>query len=327
MRSAAGAKRQKNTIAFFEVFQEEKIALQSCLSPSLQAQFFPHPITRTENKNAPAEILCIRTQSRIPSAWLPQLKGVLTRSSGYDHLLAIRRQIPCGYLPRYCVRAVAEQAVLMLLALMRRLPQQTRNFKTFNRDGLTGRELLNTKLLVLGVGRIGGEVARIARSLQMDVRGVDLVARETAIKYVALAAGMRWAEAVICCLPLTKMTRGILNFPLFKNSRRGIILVNVGRGEVSPLKDLDKALRLGYLSGLGLDVFEDEADVARGLRGRTQYQSACLVRVLQNHDNVIFTPHNAFNTQEAVARKAVESATALDQFVRKGCFPHPVPEQ
>src|SRR5512135_1641012 len=128
-------------IFFFETFQEEEQALRRYLPKFIRPTFTRKTIQASQLKQPPAKILAIRTQSHIPSPWLPQLSGILTRSSGYDHLWPVREQVPCGYLPNYCARAVAEQAFLLALALLRRLPLQIKKFGAFNRDGLTGEEI------------------------------------------------------------------------------------------------------------------------------------------------------------------------------------------
>ena len=308
-------------IAFFEVFQEEAAVLKRFLPKTLCATFSEKTIQAANPKKVPAGLISIRTQSVIPAAWEKDLQGVLTRSSGYDHLSRLARRIPCGYLPNYCVRAVAEQAILLALALMRRLPLQMKQMAAFQRSGMTGRELLNKKLFVLGVGRIGSEVVTLARGMGMHVRGADLVPRSKDLDYVSLAAGLNWAEMVICCLPLTQATQGMLNKKAFPSGAQGIVLVNVGRGEVTPLADMKKLLDSGVLAGLGLDVYEDEPVLAETLRQKNATRLSKLIFELKARDNVIFTPHNAFNTQEAVERKVKESIAAVNYFLAKKTFP------
>ena len=92
----------------------------------------------------------------------------------------------CGYLPRYCNRAVAEQVLLMWLALLRRLPRQVQQFHRFERDGLTGAESQGKTLAVVGVGNIGAEVVKIGKAMDMEVLGVDIVERHDFVHYVEI---------------------------------------------------------------------------------------------------------------------------------------------
>src|SRR3989338_4099437 len=257
-------------VMFYEVFKEEEEALKKFLPKNIKAGFTSQTIQAAGGKNPPAEVISIRTQSKIPGNWAAKgLRAILTRSTGYDHLLEYRRQtrsrVACGYLGDYCASAVAEQAMVMIGMLLRRMKKQIKNFENFDRNGLTGGEFRARRLLVVGVGNIGKQVVEIGQGLRMDVRGVDIKRNMQRLKYVSLNNGAGWADVIICAAPLTAKTRGMLDYALFKKARPGLVLVNVSRGEISPIKDLAKLLKQGKLGGLGLDVFEEEADLAESL--------------------------------------------------------------
>ncbi|MDP2652450.1 MAG: NAD(P)-dependent oxidoreductase [Candidatus Omnitrophota bacterium] len=326
---AAGAARDFQEAAvdvmFYEVFDEEKDCLRRLLPRKIKAGYTARTVQSHCAKTPPAPLVSTRTQSRIPESWAPLLDGILTRSTGYDHLADAA--VPCGSLPEYCSRAVAEQAILMTLALFRKLPTQTRNFENFRREGMTGRELRGARLLVVGVGRIGRRAVALGRGLGMDVRGVDLEKRERDLKYLPLGTGLSWADAVVCALPLTTRTKGMLGYRSLRKVRPGAVFVNVGRGEVSPMADLARLLQERRLGGAGLDVFEDEDRVAECLRGniKKSHPSIAALARLQKLDNVILTPHNAFNTRESVERKSAETVKAVTTFLKTGRFLLPVP--
>ena len=101
-------------VYFFEAFEEERAALVKYGAESLDAGFTWKTIQEAGMTEPPAPIISVRTQSAIPVEWAPKLKGILTRSTGYDHLSRYRlasghAELPCGYLPLYCNRTVAEQ--------------------------------------------------------------------------------------------------------------------------------------------------------------------------------------------------------------------------
>ncbi len=318
-------------VVFYEVFEEERKTLKRYLPSSIRTRFMDRTIQGYNEPQAPSKLISIRTQSRIPLSWARELNGILTRSQGYDHLVAYCRaagkDIACGYIDKYCSRAVAEQAVLSMMALWRRLKKQTASFETFSRDGLTGLECRGRRALVVGVGHIGVEIVDIVQALRMEARGVDPIRRHKGLTYVALAKGLPWADVVFCSCPLTDQTKGMLDYDALSKVKKGTIFINVGRGEISPIKDLKRLLEQGILDGLSLDVFDREDIVADSLRGHRRVTDAQvkILLGLKKREDVLLTPHNAFNTQEALEAKARLSAGAIRQFLREGNFPCPLP--
>jgi D-lactate dehydrogenase len=322
-------------VYFYEAFEEEAAALRRFLPAGVNAQFDARTVQETghaDDDAPPAPLISTRTQSRIPIAWADRLAGILTRSTGYDHLLAYAaqtgRRVPMGYLPRYCHRACAEQAMMLALTLLRRLPRQIAQFQQFHRDGLTGAEALDKTMLIVGVGHIGHEVHRLASAFDMHTLGVDLDPRHDDIDYVSLNEGLERADVIVCAMNLTDDNRGYFDEATLAECRRGAIFVNVSRGELSPSTALLAALETGQLAGVGLDVYDHEAELAVALRsgraGSDDAQAAAAI-ALSRREDAICTPHNAFNTLESVARKSEHSMRQVDAFVRTGRFLWPVP--
>ncbi len=318
-------------VVFYEVFKEEKKALRRFLPSEIRARFVSKAIQECGEAFPPAGLVSVRTQSRIPLGWASHLSGILTRSQGYDHLVfyrrATRKNIACGYIKEYCSRAVAEQAALVMMVLLRKLKKQMVSFGTFSRDGLTGLECRGRRALVVGVGSVGAEIVTVVRGLGMAVRGVDPRRRIKGLDYVALAKGLPWADVVFCACPLTARTKLMFNYNVLRKAKMGAIFVNVGRGEISPAKDLARLLSEGFLGGVGLDVFDEEQSLSDSLRARRADARTQRILKLQDKSNVVFTPHNAFNTQEALEEKARLSAEAVVRFLRQGIFPETVPSR
>jgi len=314
-------------VMFFEAFKEEEIALKKFMPSHIQAGFDARTIQDCRLTAMPASLISIRTQSRIPFEWVSQLKGILSRSQGYDHLLSycqeVQRDIPCGYLNNYCSRAVAEHAILAMMTLLRRLKSQIKSFDQFHRDDLTGLECRNRNVLVVGVGNIGTEIADLAKGLRMNVKGVDIDPGNKNISYVSLFEGVQWAEIIFCAAPLTAQTNQMLNYKLFQNTGQGKFLINISRGEITPIADLEKLLKDGILAGMSLDVFPDEKGLADFLRSSMKEKNDDLniLLNLSKQDNVLFTPHNAFNTEESVMNKARLSVEAITHFLQNNTFP------
>ena len=143
-------------VFFYEAFAEEAAEIQALIPPGVRAGFTWKTIQEHGLADPEAPLVSVRTQSVLPPAWGGRIDAVLTRSTGYDHVWAFRRAagqvVPAGYLPCYCVRAVAEQCMLLWTALLRKLPRQVAQLAGFQRDGLTGRQCLGKTVLVVGVG-------------------------------------------------------------------------------------------------------------------------------------------------------------------------------
>lgn len=313
-------------VFFYEAFAEEEQALRSLLPPDLRAGFVPSTIQEHGDHRPPAPIISIRTQSEIPLEWASQLQAILGRTTGYDHLKAYRdrtgSKVPCGHLPKYCSRAVAEQAMLLWMSLLRRLPAQTEHFRSFDRDGLTGFECEGKNLLVVGVGNIGSEIVRIGAGLGMNVLGVDVVRRHTSVNYVPIEEGLPNAQVIVCSMNLTSSNARYFNRERFRMFRKGALFVNVARGEMSPAADVLQALDEGILSGAGLDVYDHESVLAVSLRAGKPTDDPAVRAVLElaKRPNVILTPHNAFNTHESVERKSRQTMEQIAHFREHGAF-------
>jgi len=320
-------------VYFYEAFAEEEEQLRRFLPSGVRAGFTWRTIQESGDATPPAPVVSIRTQSRIPSEWSGHLRGVLARATGYDHLLQYLREsgshVAAGYLPLYCARAVAEHAALLWMSLLRKLPLQIEQFRRFQRDGITGRECARRRLLVVGVGNIGSEVVRIGQGLDMDVHGVDIVRKYDFVRYTTIEMGLPRAEVLVCAMNLTPRNAGYFDYARLRQVPAGAIFVNVARGEHAPAADLLRLVEEGHLGGVGLDVFEDEADLAVALRQGRECDdpTARATLALSKKPNVILTPHNAFNTVEAVERKAKQSVEQILHLFQHGRFLWPVPEK
>ncbi len=320
-------------VFFYEAFEEEETALRSFMPESVSAGFTYKTIQESRDSDPPAPIISIRTQSAIPPEWAGSISALLARSTGYDHLLTYRKkhnaELPCGYLPLYCNRAVAEQAMLLWMSLLRKLPRQIDNFTRFHRDGLTGSECEHKTLLVVGVGNIGLELVKIGKGLGMTVLGVDIDERHDTVEYISIEEGLKRADIIVCAMNVTDDNRDYFKYMLLKKTHPGTLFINIARGELSPTGDLLRLISEGHLGGVGLDVYTEESALAVSLRSSAGKHSDAVDAVMQLNafPNVICTPHNAFNTREAVSRKAAQSIQQILHFLSHSRFKWPVPLQ
>ena len=314
-------------VFFYEAFEEEAAAIAAALPETIRASFTDQTIQEYDAPEPPARIISLRTQSQIPDDWSQKIDALLSRSTGYDHLAAYSDRHPagpaCGYLPLYCARGVAEQAMLLWTALSRKLPAQLKQFKTFHRDGITGREIAGKTLLVAGVGNIGSEIVRIGQGLDMTVFGNDPVQKHNFVDYVELDEKIGEADIIVCAMNLTDENRSLFNYALLSQTKPGALFINIARGELSPADDLLRLLEEKILGGVGLDVYENESDLAVALRAGNESENAVLK--LNARPDVLCTPHNAFNTEEAVVRKSEQSVEQVEHFLKSGSFLWDVP--
>jgi D-lactate dehydrogenase len=301
-------------VAFVDFIFEnrENIRLEGC-------EFSIHPPLRSEDEIvaavADADVLCMRDQfGRVTPellARLPNLKLVVTRSAGYDHIdleAAEQRGVAVCNVPDYGAHMIAEHAFGLLLAVARNIVTGNNRYKgerLFSDTGLQGIELYGKTLGLIGTGRIGLHSARIARGFGMRVVAHDLfenpsAAEELGFQYMPLEDLLAESDAVTLHVSLNEATHHLINAGRLAQMKTGAILVNTSRGGVVDTQALIAALRSGQVGGAGLDVLEDE---------REQY-----------HDfgelNVVVTPHLGWYTDGAVDRILAIALAAIEGFLR-----------
>jgi D-lactate dehydrogenase len=287
-------------------------------------------------------LLVILFWTRIDAAFLaahPQLRLVATRSSGYDHidLLACReREIIVCSVPSYGENTVAEHTFALILTLTRRLREvaAAKRQGRFSFEDFRGFDLYGKTLGVIGTGRIGLHVIRLARGFGMEVvafdsHPADVIASLLDYTYASLDEVLRRSHVLSLHVPLTPATVHLLDREAFAKCRDGVIVINTARGGVIDTEALLEALDSGRVAGAGLDVLEDERvfrlaasrlitdQIVEFLHGnavspeeRHQRDPGRLedLRTLGRNEallarpDVVFTPHVAFNSVEAVER-------------------------
>ena len=282
------------------------------------ATFHSGTVQASAHPTPPTPLVSIRTQSRIPTEWRPHLNGILSRSTGADHVASYAApHLSVGYLPEYCSRAVAEQAILLALSLQRKLPQQMDQLHHFNRDGLVGRQCQGCTMIVAGAGRIGLQIARLGKALGYHVLAIDPIKRHEELNYSSWAEALPRAQLLMLSMNLTEENRGLIAAELLATAPEDLLIVNVARGELFHLPDLANLLAQDKIGGIAMDVYPEENLFAELLRTNTPPPStstAHLLNTIIQDPRVIATPHNAFNTVEALAAKCDETINQLHHF-------------
>jgi len=249
---------------------------------------------------------------------LPTLRFIATRSTGYDHIdLGACQQagIVLSNVPTYGENTVAEHTFGLILSLSRKIHQAyTRTTRgDFSLDGLRGFDLKGRTLGVVGTGHIGLHVVRIGRGFGMDivahdVREEPLLAEVLGFRYVTLDLLLEVSDIVTLHVPYLPATHHLLNRERLARMKRGSLLINTARGAVVDTDALIWALDAGIIAGAGLDVIEGEELIAeerlllRAGVAPEQLQAAIRGHVLLRRENVVLTPHIAFNSDEALRR-------------------------
>lgn len=260
-----------------------------------------HFIMSDESIPPDTEVLSVSVSFTVDKALinsLPALKLIACRSTGFDNIdisTAKNRNIQVANVPSYGGTAVAEFTFLLLLAITRKLKNTLQETASIDpqRQNERGIDLAGKTLGVVGTGSIGTSVARIAKAFEMKVIAFDVYPRqENAAKigfeYTTLEELLATADIVSLHAPSTKDTHHLINAERLALMQSNAILINTARGNLIDTTALAEALHNRHLYGAALDVVEES--------------SAKELDTLRKHPNIIVTNHNAFNTQEAVAK-------------------------
>jgi len=279
---------------------------------------------RTDIADSEAECVSVFVSSRVGAAEMdrfPNLKYIATRSTGFDHIdlaEAGKRGIVVSNVPTYGENSVAEMAFALLLALSRRIYdsyKQVIETSSFSPKGLTGFDLKGKTLGVVGTGHIGVYAIKIGKGFGMNIIAYDpfkndALATELGFRYVDdFNELLAVSDVITLHVPHNDHTHHMINMDNIGKIKKGAVLINTARGPVVETLAMVKALEEGILAGAGLDVLEEEDFLLdeQALLHMEHPNGEKLKNVLANqylidHPRVIVTPHNAFNTKEALER-------------------------
>lgn len=287
-------------------------------------------------QNLNAEIVSVFVGSLVDQSVitaLPNLKFLTTRSTGYDHIdiaAAKLKNIPVAYVPAYGENTVAEFAFGLILSLSRKIylsVDQIRETGSFNLDNLQGFDLKNKTLGVIGTGRIGKHLIRMAKGFEMNIIAYDPFpdqefGKSMNFEYQSFEEVLKQSDIVSIHVPYLKETHHLFNSQTIPLMKKGALLINTARGPIIETQALVKALKENHLGGAGLDVLEKEGVINNELEflfsGNPEEHG--LKTILANHvlidmPNVLVTPHNAFNTKEALQRILDTTLESIQSFI------------
>ena len=252
------------------------------------------------------------------------VKYILTRAAGTDHLdkaALARLGLRAANVPAYSPNAVSEHTVMLLLALLRKLKTQLNRVQEHNYTigGLRGRELRTLTVGVIGPGKIGSATLENLKGFGCRLLAAGRKNRETreGTVFVPMEELLSKSDAVLLHCPLTHENYHMINAKTLSFMKTGSLLINTSRGGLVNGRDVLEALEAGRLGGFGFDVYEGEETFCRkDLKGAAP-EDPVFERLLCL-DNVLYTTHTAFYTNEAVSGMIGTSFENLHAFLAKG---------
>lgn len=268
-----------------------------------------------------ADILCTFIYSHVDASIMhemPNLKHIVTRSTGYNHIdldVAKEKNILVYTVPAYGENTVAEHTFALILNLSRMVHKSyLRTLQgDFRIEDLRGFDLKGKTLGVIGGGHIGMHVVKIAKGFGMHVlvntrHPENFLAGVLHFNYADMETIYSRADIISLHVPLTDGTKHLIDKYAIEKMKKGVILINTSRGAIIDTDALFEGLQSGQIGGAGLDVIEGEELVLEEAQLHTDnkhkehwkllYEDKQILRM----PNVVFTPHNAFNSQEALER-------------------------
>ncbi len=265
----------------------------------------------------PYDILLVRSGTKVTREVIERAKNLklIGRAGvGLDNIdveAATEKGVVVVNAPSGNTISTAEHTWALLMAMMRKIPQAYESLKKgeWNRKAFLGNEVYGKTLGIVGLGRIGSEVAKRALAFGMRVIGYDpFITKEKADRLgIELVSSidelLPMVDIITFHIPLTEETRHLLNRERIYRLKQGAWVVNCARGGIVEEEALYEALKEGHLSGAALDVFEKEPP-----------EGSPLLEL----PNVVFTPHLGASTKEAQINVAVEIAQEVINFVDYG---------
>jgi D-lactate dehydrogenase len=314
-------------IAFFDTHHFEQIVFDEvfCKSEHSVVYFEPRLSPQSAMLAKGCDVVCAFANDCVNAEVLRILKEngtklIALRSAGYNHVDVVSAQalsLPIVRVPEYSPYAVAEHAVALLMTLNRKIHKSYARVRemNFSLEGLVGFDVHGKTVGIIGAGRIGTVAAKIFKGFGCRVLVFDKFARsdQKEFEYTELKNLLKESDIISLHLPLTPDTKHILNDEAFSIMKKGVIILNTGRGGLIETTSLIKALKSKKLGGAGLDVYELEEGVFFNDLSGTGIDDDLLARLI-TFPNVVITSHQAFLTKEALHNIADQTLKNIDAF-------------
>lgn len=305
-----------------------------------QLRFFEPRLTAGTARLAQGvPVVCPFVNDRVDAATIEALheggtRLLALRSAGYNHVdldAAAALGIPVVRVPEYSPYAVAELAICLVLALNRKVHRAYNRVReaNFSLEGLVGFDLHGKTFGIVGTGKIGRALARIAHGFGCRVIATDsypnaALQSELGVTYVEADELYRESDVISLHVPLTAETHHLIDATAFAKMKPGVMLINTSRGALVDTRALIHALKTRRVGAAGLDVYEEEGPIFFRDLSLQVLQDDVLARLL-TFPNVLITSHQGFLTREALANIADTTLASISAFEKGEPLTHVVP--
>lgn len=312
------AERKSAMIAKKKILVCDRFSIEALIQLKTNPQFEVVSVlseSELQHHLSSAHGLLIRSKQKINSSFLDAAKNlevITTCTSGYDHIDLVeteKRRLCVMYTPEANQISAAEMTWTLLLACARHVIPAHRDIKAgkWQRDPYLGFELAGKTLGIVGLGRIGSRVAKMAAAFSMEILAFDPYQDDPVFESVK-ATRVSYDELLKQCdilsfhVPATKETKHMFNRNHYELVSHELVLINTSRGSAINEDDLFEALNSGKIKAAGLDVFEKEP---------LSHESK-----LMKCPQVIFTPHLGAFTEEAFQKASLQGALQIENYFK-----------
>ena len=274
-----------------------------------------------------ADVVCIFVNAECDAQVIDELinngvKLIALRCAGFNNvdLKAVEGRIRVTRVPAYSPHAVAEYAVSLMLSLNRKIYRAVNRTRegNFTLHGLLGFDMYGKTAGIIGMGRIAKELIKILHGFGMNVMAYDLYpdhefAKQYDVKVVSLDELYANSDIISLHCPLTPDTKFLINQDSIAKMKKGVMIINTGRGKLINTEDLIEGLRSKQVGSAGLDVYEEEREYFYEDKSDKMIDDDVLARLLMV-PNVVLTSHQAFFTAEALHNIAVSTLDSVKEF-------------
>jgi D-lactate dehydrogenase len=317
-------------ITFFSSRNYEKPFFSSaCKGKNYQLNYIEATLSRESSLLASgSDVVCLFVNDNCDREVIEQLaemgvRLIALRSAGFNHVdlkAAAEHQIPVVRVPAYSPYSVAEHTIALIMTLNRKTHRAYNRVKegNFSLNGLMGFDLHGQTAGLIGLGKIGKATASILRGFGCRVLGFDRYedpeCKQMGVEYVSIEDVLFNSDIVSLHCPLTPETFHLINEETISKMKKGVMLINTSRGALIDTKAVIRGLKTGQIGFLGLDVYEEEADLFFEDLSDKIITDDVFMRLL-TFPNVLITGHQAFFTRNAMKNIADVTMNNIFSFV------------